>query len=742
MSKYSNNLNKSANKSKLKRPVTQSNYRESRIVGFLATIFLTLLALFYLPAVIFNGNSYFLQGEFIEYVFLSLKPFVVISLVASLVFWKSSGRIMRTAAAVISFIALSSFIMSVFITPFTVNVGLVDGSREVLNINYFLATLELGIALSFMGVLLFYYDRVESIIKDLFIIASILVIGYTGYVTAKGFHEEANNNNTSVFSVNEFMRFSRDENILVVLLDTLASDFLLALLEENTDLAQQLDGFTLFRDTASVSPTTYMAIPSIHGGRYVSPSEPFRKAYDEQVGKKSFLTAAASKGASVHLLNHIFNCPDQVNCGESSDVLSGTQDTVIQDWSLLIDIALFRMFPHAAKPFIYNDGDWYYSHAHKKENPIRVNSFRDNRVMHEFAQRLYVEGSQPQVKFIHLFNTHYPYNVGGQCELVADDNKSLELALNAARCGIEGFVAIIDALKKYDIYDSTFILLLADHGSVLDYIGSANADRINIDESLQFELRKLPQDRLQNFPNMPTRAHPIFAVKRPGERGKLKIDAEHAVSLTDTPATVCADTRLCAAESGINAFEAPQASTRKRYYNDYVWKPEFWGADNLENDVKKKVIDYSLLDGGAYDKVPGAAFLFNQKGFRFKGFGPAEKWGRWVNGREAELTLCFAAPPELPLQMVLESRLFLADYARKQRVVLRFNDEIVIDQQFEYSESEGTDHEMRALLQYRHIDDSGCTLMSFWLPDAVLPNEGVSDDTRMLALGLKSLRFE
>jgi len=729
---------------KLKLKLPDDKTRMDRIVALLGTLFLVLTIFFYLPAVVYGPNSYFLSGTFLEHTTFSVGVLAVIFPVAYICLINLPAKLLRIIAPIISFVSIYCFVMGAFVTPFTVDIGVLDGSNKPLETNYSLAALEIGLALALLGTFWFFYDRLVSFAKDLLVIGCILVIGYTGYTVSQGFLQEVDKKSPA-FSADEFLQFSENENILVVLLDTLASDYLLALLDEKPSLAQELDGFTFFRDTASVSPTTYMAMPSIFSGQYVEPSRPFKEAYIDLVGKQSFLTAAANNGATVHLLNQMFNCPKQVICGKSSDFLASNGDAIFQDWTLLIDIAVFRILPHAIKPFIYNSGDWYISQAQKEKNPIHVNSFRDNLVMQEFAQRLYVKGTQPQVKFLHLFNTHYPYNVGSECEIVTVDNSSLDLALNAARCGIDRFITILDAMKNNKIYDNTLIALIADHGSHVQYVGPTNADRIDVDESLRFQLREISQDRLQNVPNTFYKAHPIFAIKRPEERGTLKIDSKRAVSLTDTAATVCAYSPLCETVHGIAAFDAPEASARERLFNDYKWRPEFWGAEDLEEHLTKKTIDYSLINGDLYDTTSAERFFFNQTGFRFRGFSPAEEWGRWSSHAEAELKLCFAASREQPVELIFDTRPHLTDKTPSQQVIVRIGNEIVKEQTFEFNKTEKSGTELRILLQPEHLDADGCSLIGFTFPDAVSPKEQTKADKfhqLRLGLGLISLRLE
>ena len=386
----------------------------------------------------------------------------------------------------------------------------------------------------------------------------------------------------------------------------------MALLNENPELAEKLDGFTFFRDIVSVSPTTYFAMPSIHSGQYLDPSQPVMTAYKEHIGRNSFLTQMVESGAKSVLVNKVTICPEQVSCMNSSDVILNQKSEKILNWSLLIDISIFRLLPYTLKPFAYNDGKWLFHNKVQVSNPLNYDGFRDNRVMSDFAQSIKIEKAEPQVKFFHMYATHYQYNFGSNCELVIDTGFSMSRALNSARCQLFELVGIIERLKESGVYDSTLIAVVADHGMGyrIPYknIGSDRIEEsksaLSRDQTVPTQVMphkikaELTQQQLKNMPSNTDKARPLFMIKTPNSRDRLVVDAYHAVSLMDLPETLCSYTQLCSIDNAhtFNAFDAPTASKRIRLYNDYIYKPDMWKATNLEEIVTKKEIDYSLIN--------------------------------------------------------------------------------------------------------------------------------------------------
>jgi hypothetical protein len=717
---------------------TLGSRRSDLFIAALAMAFLIVLVMLYFPAIVYAANAPFITYSLLDFLTVALPTALGLSLVALLVLALLPGSALRILAPPLAFLAFGAWVMGAFVTPLTTDIGLIDGTQRELVARPGLAVAELLIAGTLLAGFWWLFERLRHAVRNLLVVANVLALVYVGMVAADDRRSDTTDGAEGAFSVEDFMRFSEEENILIVLMDEFQSDFLVALLEEDPSLAEKLDGFTFFRDTAAVSPTTYLAMPSMYTGRYVDLSVSIRDAY-ELARSSSFLSETAKAGAATHLINPVGACPEGVICSPSDPIVFSGLEGVAQEWLLLMDLASFRMLPYLAKPFIFNDGQWRMSLLSPLNVPFSdFMVIRDNRVLPAIATQLYVETNQPTVKFIHLMNTHRPYIFDEECRVISARNDSFASALNAARCGVNGFVALLDRLRVEKIYDQTFIVLVADHGAGFPVGGSHGSNAIHVNEARQF--RTVDHD---NFRSPFGRAHPVFAVKPLHSRGALVENTTQAVSLVDLPATICKLTELCTTKGqGVPAFEAPVAEVRERRYMDYIWRHEFWQRDTFEDIVELHVIDFPMFMGPPAEEAV-SRLGFSRSMLPVQGFSHAEPWGRWTDGPEARIPLRFDEALDEDLELVAELQPFIREAHPRQRVEVRLNGEPVAQWVFTHPEDAGP-RELRAPLPRRLIADDGTALVTFHFPDAtVSPADlGESEDGRLLGLGFRTLRLE
>ena len=157
-----------------------------------------------------------------------------------------------------------------------------------------------------------------------------------------------------------------------------------------------------------------------------------------------------------------------------------TSEKGLQEFALLVDLALFRILPGGFKIFIYNSQQWRVS---------RVIMFDTEYLLYEyFSSALFVdyltdsmttERETPVYKFLHLMNTHGPLAVTPDCGYAgAVYPFSREAYTFTAKCTLDLLVTLFAKMKQLGIYDNTLIVLQADHGGwVPNFRQPANQDK-------------------------------------------------------------------------------------------------------------------------------------------------------------------------------------------------------------------------------------------------------------------------
>lgn len=484
---------------------------------------------------------------------------------------------LRIYAFTISYIAVLAWVYSNFVV---LDFGLLDGKLwDFEPLKRYLYP-EIAVLIGAGIALWFLVSRLPRICLYFLVILNIGLAGPTAYALI------ADSKDTSLgrrANLDAAFRFSRQQNVLIVLMDAFQSDLFADLLEKDPGLLESLRGFTFFPNTAGVARTTFLTMPSMHSGARYSPRYTMREIYEREIRQGSFLNELAEAGHEVTMVNPMERvCPERIElCIDGSELLHGKVPNLVMEAAYLLDLSLFRSVPLFAKKRLYNDQYWIVIPIVRLLTVLvgrqEFHTVEENRVLEVLAERGAVT-DRSVTKFIHLLNTHWPYVLGSDC-LVSDGNRSAARvkAMVQAHCGLKAFLALMDFLKRQEIYDQSLILLVADTG----------ADLVS---------QYTPPDKGTNVWRLLVgRANPLFMVKVPGARHALR-KVEAGIQPSDLPATVCAFVEGCDAGEGVSVFDAEAMSPRVRVYKDYRWSHQYWGKD-----VVPESQDYTVL-GPIWDR--------------------------------------------------------------------------------------------------------------------------------------------
>ena len=142
------------------------------------------------------------------------------------------------------------------------------------------------------------------------------------------------------------LEWSREGNVLIVILDTLQADVFEDVLEADPGLREELDGFRLFRAASSNSPTTYLSLPAIHSGNPYDPSRSARQFFLESIEEGSVLNRFVRDGYRVSYALNLRPCPEAVEHCLSMHVLGRSRvEVAIREALHLLDLGLYRVLP-------------------------------------------------------------------------------------------------------------------------------------------------------------------------------------------------------------------------------------------------------------------------------------------------------------------------------------------------------------------------------------------------------------
>ena len=379
--------------------------------------------------------------------------------------------------------------------------------------------------------------------------------------------------------------FSSRQNIIHIILDGFQSNVFQEII--NDDLLhyqKSLEGFTFFKETTGSFPTTRMSIPAILSGKNykndISMSDFIKAVYEgdtitnaayENGYEVDFIIAIGSLMRLQHSNLYMIPVPYNVN----------KKEYVQANSALMLDLVLLRAAPYLLKRYIYNNQLWFVQQL-LEENEFEKTFFAAHTgFVEDLIGNLSANREKLVYKFIHLQATHPPFVVNGDCKypgkVVATN---MENAKKQGKCCLDQIIRFLDKLKNAGIYDSSLIILQADHGLGL------SVELANMDKS-RYEDRILSA-RVGS-------ALPLLLVKPPHRKGALKI-SQAQVMLTDIPVTISSLMNLNGDFTGRSVFEVDPTISRERRYHHYEWRHEHWQADFFSH------MDEYIIKGSVFDK--------------------------------------------------------------------------------------------------------------------------------------------
>lgn len=353
---------------------------------------------------------------------------------------------------------------------------------------------------------------------------------------------------------------SPTKNVLHVVLDTLQSDLFYAAIESDEELKQKFDGFTFFKNTLSIYPSTEMSLAAMTTGQ----------VYRNVETKKEFLESLSKESNGVRLLKdkgYELNAHTACHLGVISrctpiSPLVLDKSALFVEAIQLLDLYIFKSVPDFFKPYIYQKGDWLLLNLSSFDSRLKVPIVGlANLLFEKFVDELKISKSRvPRYIFFHSLLTHDPVRLDAKCEIVRQSEILSLSRVEFVKCGIGNFARLLEKMKLLSVYDNTMIVFSSDHGSIWDG-GPFNAYFIE-KKGINKELVSL--------------ASATLLIKPFNVRGAMKI-TNAPTSLLDIPITILIANGISANATPTGPFaprsalEVSPGETRTREYLHYKW---------------------------------------------------------------------------------------------------------------------------------------------------------------------------
>jgi hypothetical protein len=555
---------------------------------------------------------------------------------------------------------------------------------------------------------------------------------------------------------NDRMKFSPDQNVVIIMLDAFQSDIFQQIIDEDASYKKTFEGFTYFRNTTSQYSKTYGAVPALLTGRWYTNQEPIQ----------AYLDSSFSESISTKLKSHDWNTqlypaiPRIIGYSEayaSNISRAASYKEIAEDTGMLIDLALFRGFPQPAKPMIINDMQWRIKNIFpdiSNRNVTNVDLAVEGDFYHpiqrfvaEVKGHMTTDSEKSTFKFFHFLVPHEPFvlNENLNFERLPSNREGFK---RYSMAGLNAVKTFLEELKLHGTFDSTMIFIVSDHG------GGEYNPGVRLTKDIYEDI----SDSTSKIPPMHHQSGLALLLAKPFGHAKSFDISDKPVSIGDIPYTISNVVEKDFGYEGENIFSEVPLERERRYLfyefegwthshlpamTEYVvkghaWLPSSWKATGkrfapvvansgiLTSNVKLTPLKIYRPSELVSKNVLGKGWSYLE-GSSLRGVSV------WSNKKSASITIVTEQATDTLLSLKLNPNR-CGGTLGGQRVLMKHDDEIF----YEFYVSKNDAYSIP--LKKSFFDQQKKVHLTLEMPDAISPLDCQSGlDNRLLGVSLTEL---
>ncbi len=436
--------------------------KEKTIIGFILSFFIIFTIFFYGPLGVYLSN----EEEFSFGLGAVIKGVAIVSIIILMLLIVISVIIPQKV-----FIWYAIFLLGIGIgfyvqgNLFKNNYGVLDGT-EIKWAKYakygFLNTI-VWIVIIFLPLII--YVIIRKKIKDnvgkyvsaicIFLIL-IQMVSFVAQLLSYNRKEAA----SLIITNNQMFTFAPANNIVVFMIDTVDEEYYQAFRDNHSEFEDKLDGFTRYDNAMTGGARTMMAMPIFFTGVPFDRQETYSDYIKDIYKNDNLIEKMYDAGYDVRIYSEpMFYSNDTIDYVSNfvSDAEPITSESILT--RKLYKLCMFRFFPHILKRFFWMDT------AEFDEAIVRIDNYMfDDSDYYEYFKKhkITIDRSLNKTFTVyHLRGIHRPYDMDKNANKVVSVDRDEQME------GVFKIVGeVIDELKKTNLYNSTDILITADHGDL------------------------------------------------------------------------------------------------------------------------------------------------------------------------------------------------------------------------------------------------------------------------------------
>lgn len=614
------------------------------------------------------------------------------------------GKVRDLYGAILFAVGVALYVQGNYVN---VNYGVLNGEEIDWSAYPVYAVLDtLGwILLIVVVIVLWIYKRnlchkIQGYVSLCVIAVQLITLGILFFTTDVSSVEKSN----YYLSDEGLLEVSAEENVIIFVLDAFDDAYFQEILHEEPERYKGIfEDFTHFKNASSGAHATKVGVPAIITGEpypgEISYTEYIKQSFD----KDGLYTELKKQNYDVRVYTESTFIPDESADLVNNQVSAGyVVSSHFQLAEKYLSLTLYKYVPHILKRFFWiytGDFDQY-----KVGGSSRGYEVVDQKFFKELQENcLQINQTKNIFRLFHLNGAHPPFILNEYAQVVDPEDTSLICQGKGALFIVENYIS---QLKELGLYDSSTIIVMADHG------------RENLGE------------------------HGILLVKEKNRQMPFE-ESDVPVTYYDLHSTLF---RVLGINSGQTFFEISNGTRERFFYR------------NETEQGRMKVVEY-LIEGDINDKdvirktgIVLEPAVDNRKGYQYgteltfgadntalqyivKGINSIDMDNfSWTDGKECEFAFELENEPKKNLMVTLDVWSIYGGNG-SQRAIFYVNDVEC------YAETLSTGGRIQFVVPQSVIQKDKMLALRIDLPDAVSPKSlyGEGNDERMLGIAIMGL---
>lgn len=429
--------------------------------GLLVVLSITATLFILGPTSVFFDNYYGLMFSFSDLMLEMAFPFIITTVILLLLVVIVPNKLSNTLLSLLLMVGVAFWLQGLFLT---FGYGILDGSTDLskLKLQGFISTITWIICI-LIGVLL--SKKLIKLVKPvIFIIIisqlSLIIPSIINAIDVKNnmATKEDSDENKEVYLTVEDMKnhrdmfnFSKDKNIIYIILDTFDYEIFEKLLNEDK-IKKAFKDFTIYSNYSSVVPNTPPSVMPQFTGKVYDNSKPY-----SQMKKESFTSGYSvpevlkdngwsNKVYTKNAYNYYYHTPKLYDSAYKVPN-TNSSDFNLSEVNEIVYASYFKYMPHFLKGnYLVNKSlvEWDFWFL----DFVRNKQFKN-------------QSEKPVFFTVQLYAFHSPYIVDKDLNVVESSNVNEQ--------GYASLMIVnefLDKLKEIGVYDNSLIIITGDHGGL------------------------------------------------------------------------------------------------------------------------------------------------------------------------------------------------------------------------------------------------------------------------------------